>query len=179
VHSDPNQLVAGDLLYVPDETSPLPFYACGQENHYRARIPYAEVVVELHDESGAPLRATAYRVVGAGVDLSGRTDGAGVLRCRVPVSTRMVTVSLLASGAMLEWWVGDLDPIDTDAGVRQRLTNLGFLHPEPDVLEDDVTASAIRWFQRAESLEVTGMIDTATRERLGVRYLQVRNGRTS
>jgi hypothetical protein len=168
--NDPNQLVAGDLLYVPE--SPATGIPCvhGQENRYRANVRRVVVSVELHDDDGSPLRLIDYRIVGVGLDVRGTTNGEGILRCEVPVETHSVTVSLPALDRSIELWIGQLDPIDTESGARQRLVNLGHLHPAPGEAEDEVIASAVRCFQRAEHIAVTGVLDAPTRAALAACY---------
>ena len=52
--------------------------------------------------------------------------------------------------------------------VQQALFNRGYLLKEPSGILDAETRQAVRDFQKAQSLEVTGKIDTATLEKLGL-----------
>ena len=52
--------------------------------------------------------------------------------------------------------------------VQQALFNRGYLMKQPSGILDAETRQAVRDFQKAQSLEVTGKIDTATLAKLGL-----------
>jgi N-acetylmuramoyl-L-alanine amidase len=66
----------------------------------------------------------------------------------------------------LELAFGGLDPITELSGIRARLQHLGYLRGPVDGASDAGTERALRAFQEAQGLEVTGVVDDATRDRL-------------
>jgi hypothetical protein len=76
--------------------------------------------------------------------------------------------------------VGHLDPVSEPSGVKARLTHMGYLHPPAHehfaldtrgetVSEEDSdarTAVAVRDFQKAQQIDVTGIVDDVTRAAL-------------
>jgi hypothetical protein len=64
--------------------------------------------------------------------------------------------------------LGHLDPIDEDSGVDARLINLGFGPQDTEDSEwsDDDRGEALKAFQDKFGLEVTGMADDATCQKL-------------
>ena len=69
---------------------------------------------------------------------------------------------------MLTWSLrlGHLDPLSTNTGLQQRLTNLGYPVPVDGEIGPE-TQSALRSFQIVHGLSVTGQPDDATRAKLG------------
>ena len=66
--------------------------------------------------------------------------------------------------------IGFLQPIDTHAGVRERLNNLGYLAGDSDDPKDLRFRSAVEEFQCDHALEVDGKIGSQTRTALTRRH---------
>jgi hypothetical protein len=62
--------------------------------------------------------------------------------------------------------IEDLEPIDSNKGVQQRLVNLGFDAGPIDGAIGPMTIAAIKHFQYHTKLNITGDADTATRNKL-------------
>jgi peptidoglycan hydrolase-like protein with peptidoglycan-binding domain len=58
--------------------------------------------------------------------------------------------------------IGHLDPHDDPTGIQQRLRSLGYYFGAVDGELGGVTAAALRRFQTANGLEVSGEADDAT-----------------
>lgn len=162
---DPEMLAPGDVLQIPDTPAAGPALRIGAANRYVARVPKVRVSIELGDESRA-LANEPYRVEGLGAPITGRSDGDGRVHLDVPVTTREVHIALPERGVVIPVMVGDLDPLETLSGVRQRLVHLGYydLGGRPAEAEDDL--AAVRRFQRDRQLPITGEVDDATRRAL-------------
>ncbi|HHH29707.1 MAG TPA: peptidoglycan-binding protein [Polyangiaceae bacterium] len=169
--SDPTMLQAGDILMVPDEPKKQLDLKHEEKNDYVAKVPKIAVSVAVTDDD-EPLANEAYVVEGLGDDTERTTDGDGMVSFEAPVHVREVTVRFVNVDLTFRLGVGELDPIDTDAGVRMRLTQLGLYGPklagEDQYVErdDSQLAAAIAAFQSRSGLEVTGEMDDATREAL-------------
>ena len=90
----------------------------------------------------------------------------------LPVHTREVVIRLVELDATMKLAVGGLDPVGTPSGARMRLSSLGYhagkvagadgwVAHDPDAL-----TGAVRAFQAANALAVTGALDAETQEAL-------------
>ena len=161
LRQDPNVLAPGDELFIPDKRLKEESGATEERHRFRRKgVPvYMKLRLLLDDE---PRANKPYRLI---IDdvlwKEGSTDGDGYVETAVPPGARQGRL-VLTDGQEQETYLldfGSLDPIDTDEGVRSRLANLGFS-------ADEDLEPAVRDFQAAEELEVTGRVDDATRERL-------------
>ena len=168
---DPSMLQAGDILFVPDEPKKrLPLKA-EEENSYVAKVPKVSVSVVVSDDD-EPIADEPYVVEGLGDDEERTTDADGTVTFEAPVHVREVTVRFKKRDLVFRIGVGELDPIDTDSGVRMRLTQLGYYGAqtagEDAYVErnDAQLAAAIAAFQGARSLPISGDMDEVTRDAL-------------
>lgn len=166
--SDPAMLQAGDILFVPDEPKKRMALTKETENKYVARVPTVKVSVAVTDDD-EPIEDEPYVVEGLGDDTEKKTEKGGMVSFEAPVHLREVTVRFVKRALTFRVGIGELDPIDTDSGVRMRLTQLGFygaqVAGEDAYVErsDSQLAAAIAAFQTAHGLNVTGEMDDATR----------------
>jgi hypothetical protein len=167
---DPDMLQAGDILFVPDEPKPRLKLEAETENSYVAKVPKIAVAVAV-GEDDEPLADEPFTVEGLD-DEERTTDKDGMVRFEAPVHLREVTVRFKNRELVFRVGIGELDPIDTDSGVRIRLTQLGFYGAQTAgedayVERDDAQlAAAIAAFQSSQGMEVTGDLDDATRQAL-------------
>ncbi|MFT3925156.1 MAG: peptidoglycan-binding domain-containing protein [Myxococcales bacterium] len=88
----------------------------------------------------------------------------GVLHEELPASvTKLKLVLEDDKDNPIDLELGRLDPVSTTRGLKARLQNLGLYQGELDDKFDGPTASALRMFQRSQSLPVTGQADPITR----------------
>jgi Putative peptidoglycan binding domain len=154
-------LAAGDILYVPVRQRTFLPVTTGSVNKFVAVVPEVEVHLDLTDDKGAIANA-AYMVDGAGATIQGTTDGKGHVRLSVPMTARVVRLTLTDSGIAFEISVGGLDPIEETSGVQMRLAHLGFYGGPLDGSLSEHTRAGIKAFQAHEKLTVTGALDDAT-----------------
>jgi hypothetical protein len=171
LREDPEMLRPGDVVFVPDEPKKKLRLEPKTTNTFVARVPFVKVSVVL-SQDGQALKNERYVVDGLGDDTERVTDGEGRVEVDVPVHVREIVVRLVELGATMKLAVGELDPVETPSGARMRLTSLGhygaklagadgWVAHDPDAL-----SAAIRRFQSASALTVTGALDDATREAL-------------
>jgi hypothetical protein len=198
LRSNPNILHEGDELFVPPlETETVScqldrrhtFRRKGVPSVLRVRVfePPPKHIHSLkwllgQDPAGSssgqhelrPWANIDYVVTVGWTKTEGVADSDGVVSVPiVPNATSAVLV--LAPGTeherTLSLDLGHIHPIDTPAGVRERLNNLGFtceVTSEPDSAA--ALTSAITRFQLAHELEVTGELDDATKNKLVEAY---------
>lgn len=164
-------LLPGDIVDVPEQPARHADFSSGGTRRFRAHVPKTKLRLALHDHEGnaAANKRFELHLPGARRPIEGTTDGDGKLDVEVPVTHRTGTLLLWLDGEeplKLPLLIGHLDPKDEASGVRHRLTNLRY-----DVGDGaSGLAVAVRAFQAAESLPVTGVVDDATRDRLVERH---------
>ena len=171
---DPNLLLPGDVLFIPDPAAPPLGITGGSSNDYSAEIPTTTVTV-FFKNLGKPRANERYVITGLGEAIEGTTDAEGKVEITVSVHLREVDVAFPDDYAIYGVRVGDMDPIDEPSGARKRLQHLGYYDWAADqpldasLGEDELEGAnkaAILAYQQANGLEATGVIDVATRAAL-------------
>ncbi len=170
---DPDMLHPGDLLWVPDAPDHRKLSVkAGGSNRYAAHIPKKPIDLKIQI-GGEALPKEPYMILGLGPEpVVGETDERGHLVTKVDVSVREIEVILTRKERTLRLRIGDLDPVDTLAGLRKRLLHLGYYQPtkvgieNQDATDGDALVSALKAFQAHEKLAVTGKLDEDTRKAL-------------
>jgi type VI secretion system secreted protein VgrG len=131
-----------------------------------------QVSLRFTDKTGEPYAKKHYRSAAGGVIAEGETGGGGDIKVDVPADAKIVQVRIwigtYPEGDTRDYAITLMDvlpPIDEPRGVKQRLHNLGFydgrIDDDPSNLSD-----VLRNFQRDRSLEVTGVLDDASKAEL-------------
>ncbi len=114
-----------------------------------------------------PWPNTEYLLRYEGNDISGTTDGNGMIEISLPPSVKSAKL-IISPGTPDEMTipieVGGLNPIATLSGVKQRLRNLGYGLSGIDEEEDIELRDAIRAFQLDQQLEATGELSDELRD---------------
>ena len=95
----------------------------------------------------------------------GRTDADGCIEVSIAPSAKQGKLRVhpdTEDEIFMPLTLGTLDPIDTDAGVQNRLNNLGFSCEEGG----EMLPIALRLFQEKHGLEMTGEFDDDTKQAL-------------
>jgi hypothetical protein len=161
----------GDVIYVPGEPAPALELVVGEPNTYRARVPKVAIRVRL-DSSYVALAGKEYELHGLGSASPPRgvVSADSEVAFEVPVWTREVALHFHDPKLILKLRIGDLDPIEEPSGITQRLRNLGHL-PATGAISSARLAAAIRTFQAQANLEMTGHLDSATRDAIQREHL--------
>ena len=105
-----------------------------------------------------------------GTLIEGRTDGDGYIDLPLPAKARRGELKLEAGTPCekrLPVRLGRLNPLSELSGIKQRLVNLGF--PFDDIETESMTREledTLLIFQEMHGLDITGVADSATRDRL-------------
>ncbi len=166
---DPDVLYPGDVVNVPDpDPKKLPA-ATGAKHKYVVKSPPKRVLrLAFQSVDGKPLANADYTLSYGDQEISGTTDGDGMLEQLVPYD--LDAASVLIDGDQHDLALGCLDPAkDTDdggaSGAQARLANLGYGAGDSGEI-DDVTRAAIAAFQRDAGLTESGELDDATQAKL-------------
>ncbi|MBN2492230.1 MAG: peptidoglycan-binding protein [Planctomycetes bacterium] len=157
---DPNVLMPGDVVHVPDLTTKQVDGATEQRHRFRLKGVPAKIKLRLavNDE---PLANMPYRLCLDDQWSAGVTDGEGCAEMPISPDARSGKILVDQDGhaTVFTFDLGSLNPIDTEEGVWQRLSNMGY-NVEPDL------SGALRTYQQRQGLEPTGQLDEATRSKI-------------
>jgi hypothetical protein len=169
---DPAILMPGDRVVVPElRLKQLPV-ATGARHVFRRRGVPSRFSVQLF-ERGKPRAGQPYRLeIEDGTTIEGTLDDEGLLDVFLDATVKQATLVVGEDEEAYDVEIGRLLPIDSPAGVQQRLANLGCYSGAIDGTGDDALGAAIRAFQAKSSLPITGETDDTTRAALATAHDQ-------
>ncbi len=168
LRKDPNVLLAGDRVFVPD-LRPKQESAVTEERHRFKRKGVPAKLNVRFEFDGKPRTDTPFTVVMDGVVKQGQTDGDGWVRLPIAPNAREAKIVLRPKNSEPEEYtlqLGHLDPIDTISGQKARLANLGLFQGEVSAEATPDFTEAIKTFQAACGLNETGVADQRTQQKL-------------
>lgn len=163
---NPYVLQPGDIVNIPERSSRTVEAATDARHVFRRRGIPERFRLQLVDD-GDPEAHVVYRFEVANMVVTGETDDEGWVEAWIPPGAKQARLIVDPDGddeRELILDLGHLDPPDTEAGVRTRLTNLGYLASEDAAAEAVVLALCA--FQFDAKVEVNGMVDDPTCEAL-------------
>ena len=164
VRKDPNVLLSGDLLTVPERRHKDESCAVDARHSFVRRGTPAKLIMHFV-EDGEPLAGEEYVLDIDGEIRTGQLDGNGGLREVIKPNARRILLTL-GDDEPFEIALGTLDPVTTISGIQGRLRNLGFAPGAIDGVPGPKTKYAVQLFQESQGLEPTGAIDGALQESL-------------
>ena len=179
----PNILLPGDRLFVPERTPKSVDCATDKRHRFelkgvpsQVRIRVLEWIPSDAPDVDPPAAAAAqpradlpYVLEIDGRLFTGQTDGDGWIHHVISPGAKggSLTLEPGTPGAQkMPIVLGGLDPIEENSGIRQRLANLGFAPGTEYDPESEATQAAVKAFQAASGLSLTGTVDDETRQRL-------------
>ncbi len=169
---DPYVLAPGDRVQVPVAQGQRHTLPTGMRHVFRRIATHTdfEVTARLAGRPRADIGFVLVLDDDEGQAIEGTTDGAGVVRARIPATARRGVLRFADGRGTLSFGLGELDPLATMAGIQGRLRDLGEYGHAVDGVWGPHTARALRNFQRAHGLPITGHADDATVARLRGSY---------
>jgi N-acetylmuramoyl-L-alanine amidase len=162
---EPNILVAGDVVVVPDKREGSATRGTGARHVFRRRGVPSILRVQLLD-ANKPRAGLAYTVTANGRTWTGATDAQGWVECWLMPDVRRGNLRLDATGEVFVFDMGGVGPPETPRGIQTRLRNLGHYVGSIDDTLGPEAAAALAAFQAANGLPDTGEPDDATVEAL-------------
>jgi hypothetical protein len=171
---NPNVLLPGDKIYVPDIQTKGAACPTGRTHIFRLVGEHCVRII-VKDAGGTPYANAKYQVTIGHEVREGTTDDKGALYEYVRKSTEDAELKLPELGLGWTLKIGYLDPLhdqEQDApivtGVKARLKNLGFYTGEVDSNLDHDAKEAMKRFQRGalKRGEPDGDLDAETRNAL-------------
>ncbi|MGE0438842.1 MAG: peptidoglycan-binding protein [Gemmatimonadales bacterium] len=162
--ANPNILAEGDSIHVPELIDQEVDRPTEQRHRFRAELHPLEVRISLRQWTGTPRTDEVTEVLLDGRPGPFTVVGPGVIAIPVGVLTDRVVVTTAAGE--LVGRVGFLQPVDTPAGQRERLTNLGYQAGDSADPRQLDFRSAVEEFQCDHGLVVDGVVGPVTRGKL-------------
>lgn len=162
---NPNVLAPGDEVYIPALQTKAEAKGTDARHKFKRKGEPVKIAIKLFKTDGTPRANEPYVLEIEKKEFKGSTDGDGQIKQAIPNDARSGVITLTKTKETIPISIGGLDPVDETSGVQQRLNNLGFDCPDSGQL-DDATARALENFQAQNSLDVTGKIDDATKNKL-------------
>lgn len=164
LRDNPNVLLPGDCLFVPEKEQRQEGCSTSQSHTFRVPLPRLRLVVVLRDVNGKPKPSCQCEI-----DIDGQvktlTTGAdGKIDEPIPIPSR--DGLLRVDGREYRLVIGELDPVEEQSGWFARLRNLGYYLGRGDTLDEVELQSAVEEFQCDYGLEVDGDCGPATQARL-------------
>jgi hypothetical protein len=166
---DPNVLMAGDQIFVPDKRVKQESCAPTRRHTFQIKGIPCRLNLCLLDSQGKPRPGLNYQLVVDGKTFKGTTGADGLISEVVPPNANKANLTVQVPDTGDEQYTLDLaylNPVDYASGVQARLKNLGLFKPAISGNFDDDTADAISRFQDRIGLPVTGQADDATKQAL-------------
>ena len=153
---DPNVLMAGDQVFIPDIRVKQRSGGTGQTHTFRMKGVPVKLCFRLSDLDGSPRVGEQYTLTVDGAKMSGVTDEEGELAEIIPPAAKKATLKIPSTNEEYEFDLGYMNPVGFASGLQARLKNLGYYKGEATGSLDDETREAIRRFKRDNDLEQTG-----------------------
>jgi hypothetical protein len=166
---DPNILFPGDRVVIPDIQTKDVDEPVEVRHTFVLKREKVMLRIVLKDGNGKPYASKNYKLTVDGNETKGSTDGDGLLEEKIPAGAEGGELILFTdggeddTGVLFTLDLGHLDPVEEDSGVIARLHNLGYDFDEDD---PDELKNALVSFQNKNSLDESGEIDDATRNKL-------------
>jgi hypothetical protein len=162
---NPNQLVPGDEVFVPEPDPKKVSKSTDAKHEFVRRGEPHKLKLQLK-MLGEPRANEAFVLDLDGELIEGQTDGDGKLEQLIPGNARGGRLILQDGKEIIPIRIGNLDPVDVVTGVQQRLNNIGFRCGAEGGELNEATQKALRLFQEAHKLTVSGEADDATKAKL-------------
>ncbi|HEV8607054.1 MAG TPA: hypothetical protein VGQ99_17065 [Tepidisphaeraceae bacterium] len=166
LRKDPNALLEGDVVVVPDKTVKEESCATEQTHKFKKKGTPAKMKIRLMLDD-KPRKNEAYKLCIDGKWIEGKTDGDGYIEADIPAGAKQGELRV-GTGKEIDIFnlgFGTLDPADEETGAEDRLLGLGY--DLSGGLEE-----ALKSFQTKEKLTVNGQLDDPTKAKLKERYGQ-------
>ncbi len=163
---NPNVLMPGDVLHIPDKRQKQESRPTDQTHRFSVRRPKLLLRFTLKGADEKPIsgKKVTLTVENEATDLA--TDGNGRFERNVRPNAENGKFFLPELGVGAGFKIGHLDPVEEMSGSRARLNNLGYSPGLSDDPQDRAIRSAVEEFQCDQGLTVTGDMDPATQKKL-------------
>ena len=168
---NPNVLLPGDILFVPDRETKVVPRAVDQRHKFVKKTLPLKLRLVLEDQFEKPIANAQCQLVLDGEIHQVTSDGEGKIEQDLSPDAHNASLQIMDpqtpfQGTVLAIKIGELDPADELSGQLVRLNNLGYFAGTPGVKDDSAFESAVEEFQCDNSLTVDGICGPATQAKL-------------
>jgi len=173
---NPNVLLPGDELYVPDPQTQQFDRPVDQEHTFKLSADPLELLIVLHNIYGKPVAQRPCTLTLGLNQFQLTSDANGLIRHGIP--KKAVDASLTVKDQVtvkgtdipidrhFQLKIGYLDPVDQPSGQQARLANLGYYRGPAAPQDADEFLSAVEEFQCDNNLTVDGICGPQTQAKL-------------
>lgn len=174
---DPNVLLPGDLLTIPDKTTKYEVCQTTMVHTFQLTRKPTRLRLVVRDIDGSPLAGKKYKLIVAGVTQEGVLPDDALLDQPIPPDALEGELTVWADEDYPDYadtWtlkLGHLDPAESLSGVQARLNNLGYDCGPVDGINGPRTKAAVTAYQKAKGLDVDGIPGPQTQAALQGEHL--------
>ena len=158
---DPNVLMPGDIVFVPDKRLKEVSEPTEQVHKFRCKNTPEKLKLQLLKE-GEPRANEEYELEIDALKFSGKTDSQGRLEQSTPPNAKQGKLILKNGEEVYQLMLGHLNPHDETTGVQGRLRHLGFYFGSIDGKISTELEHAIQAFQISQDIEPDGELNDET-----------------
>jgi len=167
LRKDPSILQPNDVVKIPKKEPREESRGTDAKHQFKLKGTPVKVRIKVLRE-GKPRANQPYRLTIDGKLKTGQTDGSGLVELTIPANAKSgeLRVGKGTEEEIYEFQLGTVDPLDTEAGARGRLADLGYDESLPF---DEL----LKEFQGKEGITpASGTLDAATQAKLKERFGQ-------
>lgn len=166
---DPNILMPGDVVFVPDKRIKEVSEPTNQVYKYKCKNTPEKLRLQLLKEN-EPRANEEYELEIDALKFSGKTDGQGRLEQSIPPNAKHGKLLLKKTEEVYQLSLGHMNPHDEITGAQGRLRHLGFYFGPIDGKISPELEHAIQEFQIYKDIEPNGELDEKTKNALKESY---------
>lgn len=163
---DPAILFPGDVVFVPEKQEKIVSKSTGQMHKFKVKNIPAKLHMRFLDDEGKPRANLKYVLDIDGKEFKGTTDGNGAINVSIPPGAKSGKLVFEDEDEEYDLFLGYLDPIEKLTGVQARLKGLCYYNGNTSGEMNPETEQAIKDFQEANKMEITGQVDDLLRNKL-------------
>lgn len=158
---DPNVLMPGDVVFVPDKRLKEVSEPTNQVHKFRCKNTPEKLRLQLFVEN-EPRANEEYELEIDSLKFSGTTDSQGRIRQSIPPNAKQGKLILKNGEEVYQLRLGNLNPHDEITGAQGRLRHLGFYFGSINGEMSPELAHAVQEFQISKDIEPSGELDSPT-----------------
>lgn len=163
---NPNVLMPGDVVYIPDRQEKRELLPTGQRHRFRLSASPLKLCIVLKESDGQPLSGLACTLEIDDARFALTTGEDGRIEKEIEATAREGRLCVPDAGIEFPFHVGHLDPVDATSGIAARLANLGYYLAPVDPLDESELQAAVEEFQCDYGLTVDGICGPKTQAKL-------------